>query len=1028
MKKYLLTLLLFLVMPAGAVAQSVVYPDNSTSPTAVRPVNALWTFKIPSLTANSVICTDGNKSLTTTGCPSSGGSSDARDLTNFGVPFFQFFSATTTTALAEGNNLYWTNIRFDNRLSATTSLPNITTLGGLSLPSSQVTGLPSIIATSTNPMLATYFNATSTTATSTFPKILSSFFQLGTDTINDLTGSGINVAGGALVLDRTGDWTGTLDSIEGASFLRSDASDNFTSGVLSFDSGTTVRFNNTATTSFSGGLLSSTGFSGTYLDVGTIHATSTATSTFVGQIMANRGTLGSVAVTNLASCDTIDTDASGNFLCGTDNTAAGAASTTLLTDNNTFAGLTKFTNSGTTTFAGGIDFTRFNLSATSTGSAGINLTGGCFAINGTCVSGAGSSHDAVTVTGEDYLSLSGQQITANAIDADNLSASDFGDFTCNGTTCSLDNDTVNEAELDLSVVTLADFTNDAGFYVGSVIATSTNPMLATYFSATSTVATSTFPNISTTNLRLGADTVNDITGTGLTIEGGILNTTLGTSIAPTELASSDFGDFTCNGTVCSLDADTVNETELDLTAVTLNDFTNDAGFITSAASSTFAADNYTINGLWRFKNTGTSTFAGGILSSTGLSANYLDIGTVHATGTATSTFVSPLYAGRVTSGSLRSTDLVSCDTVDTDPSGNFKCGTDAEGVGGGSTGPATSTNPLMATYMVATSTTIASQFPYASTTAISAIAASSSKFIAGFGDETTPSYGFHNSSGLGIYRSGANQLAFAAQGALQGYFDGVQYRSAVNMNSGSAGGFYLVVEEGTVDHPTYAFQGDSNMGMYRADTDKLGFSTNSFERMVIDSSGRVGIATSTPGTSLGVTGAGVFTDRVTATHFYATSTTATSTFKGNVIIEGNLEVLGNQFGAGTTALIATAVAAALAAMAAAVMTLTNKRIQPRVASTTGSAALTPDLSSANVYYRTAINGALTINAPTGTPVIGEAIALYLTDNGTGRALTIDATYVFMGEAAPTTTVASKTLLITAQYNGTDWKSMWAEMV
>jgi len=35
-----------------------------------------------------------------------------------------------------------------------------------------------------------------------------------------------------------------LDGVEGASYLRSDASDNFTSGTLTFDSGTTVTFNN----------------------------------------------------------------------------------------------------------------------------------------------------------------------------------------------------------------------------------------------------------------------------------------------------------------------------------------------------------------------------------------------------------------------------------------------------------------------------------------------------------------------------------------------------------------------------------------------------------------------------------------------------------------------------------------------------------------------------------------------------------------------------------------------------------------
>ena len=51
-----------------------------------------------------------------------------------------FFSTTSsnawlatksTTDLVEGSNLYWTDTRFDNRLSATTSLPNITSLANL---------------------------------------------------------------------------------------------------------------------------------------------------------------------------------------------------------------------------------------------------------------------------------------------------------------------------------------------------------------------------------------------------------------------------------------------------------------------------------------------------------------------------------------------------------------------------------------------------------------------------------------------------------------------------------------------------------------------------------------------------------------------------------------------------------------------------------------------------------------------------------------------------------------------------------
>lgn len=52
-----------------------------------------------------------------------------------------------------------------------------------------------------------------------------------------------------------------------------------------------------------------------------------------------------------------------------------------------------------------------------------------------------------------------------------------------------------------------------------------------------------------------------------------------TTVGPTNLSSSDFGDFTCNGTTCSLDADTVSDSEIDYANVTLNDFTFDVGSV-----------------------------------------------------------------------------------------------------------------------------------------------------------------------------------------------------------------------------------------------------------------------------------------------------------------------------------------------------------------------------------------------------------------------------------------------------------------
>lgn len=108
-------------------------------------------------------------------------------------------------------------------------------------------------------------------------------------------------------------------------------------------------------------------------------------------------------------------------------------------------------------------------------------------------------------------------------------------------------------------------------------------------------------------------------------------------------------------------------------------------------------------------------------------------------------------------------------------------------------------------------------------------------------------------------------------------------------------------------------------------------------------------------------------------------------------------------------------------------TITNKRNQPRTASSTTSSNLSPDLSTANVYYRTTQTATLTIDAPTGTPVIGEVIVLYV-DSAGAQTLTINATYKAFGAAFPAATTAGKTFMLTAQYNGTDWKSTWANAV
>jgi len=105
----------------------------------------------------------------------------------------------------------------------------------------------------------------------------------------------------------------------------------------------------------------------------------------------------------------------------------------------------------------------------------------------------------------------------------------------------------------------------------------------------------------------------------------------------------------------------------------------------------------------------------------------------------------------------------------------------------------------------------------------------------------------------------------------------------------------------------------------------------------------------------------------------------------------------------------------------ATQTLTNKRNQPRTNSTTSSGTLAPDLTTANIYFRTTQTAALTISAPIGTPVAGEVITIYV-DSVAAQTLTINATYIPFGAAFPAATTAGKTFMMTAMFNGTDWKT------
>lgn len=102
-------------------------------------------------------------------------------------------------------------------------------------------------------------------------------------------------------------------------------------------------------------------------------------------------------------------------------------------------------------------------------------------------------------------------------------------------------------------------------------------------------------------------------------------------------------------------------------------------------------------------------------------------------------------------------------------------------------------------------------------------------------------------------------------------------------------------------------------------------------------------------------------------------------------------------------------------------TLTNKRITKRSGTTASTASLTIDSDATDIYTVTALAAAMTINAPTGTPTVGQTIILRIKDDGTARALTWNAAFVAIGVTLPSTTVANKLLYVGFIWNATSSK-------
>ena len=97
---------------------------------------------------------------------------------------------------------------------------------------------------------------------------------------------------------------------------------------------------------------------------------------------------------------------------------------------------------------------------------------------------------------------------------------------------------------------------------------------------------------------------------------------------------------------------------------------------------------------------------------------------------------------------------------------------------------------------------------------------------------------------------------------------------------------------------------------------------------------------------------------------------------------------------------------------------------PSVQSVASSATVTPTAND-DLVVITAQAAALTLAAPTGTPVEGQSLMIRIKDNGTARGITWTSGaggYRAIGVTLPTTTVISKTTYVGLIYNSTD--SRW----
>ena len=693
---------------------------------------------------------------------------------------------------------------------------------------------------------SSFFTATSTTATSTLP--ITSINRISAN-----TSAGVDV-----------------DSLTGshvANFGVGSSQNSLFYGGVNIDGSTRLA------TSLTGPLQAISG---------AVTATSTL-STFYGGTGLNAVGASSTVLTTDGTVNKYNKLSAGNFITanisqwtndsGYLTSLSGAASSTLLANNNTFSGNNTFSNTITGSITGNAG------TATALAANGTNCSAGSYPLG---VDASGNSENCTVAGGASLSGGSPNTLTYWTSDTTvgATSSPTIGYLTATSTATSTFSGTLHSAKATGNLLMLQNTSGTTADISFGISGSFPAPKLAGISAIRTNRAVS-----GDTDLAFYGYT-NGVLGEKLRIrDDGNLGLGTTSPYAKLSVVGQIVGEyFTATSTATSTFAGGINVTSgclaVNGTCVTgtgssySNADTNAYIHASTTIPKTYTANTFT--GLQTFSNTGTTTFAGGI-QTTALNVT---------STTASSTFANGI---NITGG---------CFAI----SGTCFSG-------GGSYGDSNvnsyihSSSTIPKTYTANTFSALQT-IPYASTTMITATTASSTQFIAGFGDVSNPAYTFSGSTNNGIYLVSAGNVSIATAGNRVFNFNNSFNTSYRDLFGNTSKTFKLEADAGSATTPTYSFDTDGNTGIWSSGADSLNLTTGGTDRLTIDSSGLVtlGNASTTAlsantlcistdcrtawpsGTSNYLTNSGSNTYLNTGTNLQAptinaTSTTATSTIQ-----------------------------------------------------------------------------------------------------------------------------------------------------